>query len=210
MNIQNFNNLIEFTEHFKDEATCLKYFEQIRFQDGEYCPHCGQAKIYRMKDGKRYRCADCKKDFTLKTGTLFGESKVSIRQWFIAIYLLTTRKKGISSVELAEQLGVTQKTGWFIDHRIREAMKQGKGLLSGKTEADETYVGGTEKNKHYDKRVKGTRGRSTETKTPVMGILQRGGELRANVLDDVKMKTIEQQLTANIKTGSKVYTDDFL
>ena len=210
MNIQNFNNLIEFTSHFKDEETCLKYFEQIRFQNGEYCAHCGHTQIYRMKGGKRYRCAECRKDFTIKTGTLFGESKVTIRQWFIAIYLLTTRKKGISSVELAEQVGVTQKTGWFIDHRIREAMKQGKGLLSGTIEIDETYTGGLEKNKHQSKRVKGVQGRSTTTKIPVMGMLQRGGEVRANLLDDVKMKTIEQQITSNIKKGSKIYTDDFL
>ncbi len=201
---------MEFVSFFKDEKVCVKYFESIRFKDGEYCPHCGFNKINRFSDGKRYRCAKCKKDFTIKTKTIFGESKVPIQKWFIAIYLLTTSKNGISSIELSKHVGVTQKTAWFMDHRIREALKQNKGQLFGKVEVDETYIGGEQKNKHFAKRIKGTQGRSTLVKTPVMGFLQRGGNMKANVIEDVKMRTLEKHIVDNVKFGSQLYTDDFL
>src|SRR5947207_1484863 len=132
----NIKTLAEFIEHFKDEQTCREHFATIRFRNGEYCPHCGHDKVYQFENGKRYRCAKCKKDFTIITGTVFGESKLPLKKWFIAIYLLSTTSKGISSVQLAKHVGVTQKTGWFMDHRIRAAMKQNKGqLFGGKFEA---------------------------------------------------------------------------
>jgi len=140
-----FESLIDFLAYFKDEDTCKAYFEQIRFKDGLFCAHCGHKKVHRFTDGKRFRCYSCKKDFTLRTGTIFGESKIPFQKWFIAIYILTTAKKGISSVELAKKVGVTQKTGWFMDHRLREAMTQGGEKLNGDIEADETYIGGKEK-----------------------------------------------------------------
>src|SRR3989344_9259329 len=135
-----FKTFAEFITAFPDEAACRKYFEQIRFTKGDACPHCKHSKINRFADGIRYRCAKCKQDFTIKTGTLFGESKISLQKWFIAIYLLSTSKKGISSVQLAKQIGVTQKTAWYMDMRIREAMKQNNGKLFGIIEADETFA----------------------------------------------------------------------
>src|SRR5258708_5677901 len=137
-----FKTLAQFIEYFRDEEMCREHFTAIRFRNGEYCPHCGHTAIYVFSGGKRYRCAKCKQDFTIKTGTVFGESKLSLKKWFIAIYLLSTTSKGISSIQLAKHVGVTQKTGWFMDHRLRKAMKQNGGQLFGTVEVDETYIGG--------------------------------------------------------------------
>jgi len=205
-NILEFKTLTEFTDYFADEETCVKHFAVIRFANGEYCPHCGHTEIYTFRDGKRYRCAKCKQDFTIRTGTVFGESKLPLRKWFMAIYLLLTCNKGISSVQLAKQVGVTQKTGWFIDHRIRSAMKQNKGQLFGRIEADETYIGGAARNMHKDKKKNiGTGGKG---KTPIIGIVQRGGDVKATVAENLKNDTLTSNIADKVKSGSFVYTDE--
>lgn len=192
----NFKTLVEFISYFKDEATCIKYFESIRFKDGEYCPHCSATKIYRFKDA-RYRCATCKKDFTIKIGTVFGESKIPLQKWFIAIYLLTTSKKGISSIELAEKVGVTQKTAWFMDHRIRKAMKQNKGKLFGKVEVDETYVAG----KH-------SRKDGFSKKGAVMGMIERKGTLKAMAIPNRQTHIVFNEIRKHIDRSAFVMTDE--
>jgi transposase-like protein len=202
-----FKTLAEFMAHFHDEEACREHFAAIRFAKGEYCPHCNHNEIYKFSGGKRYRCAKCKQDFTIKTGTVFGESKIPLQKWFIAIYLLSTSGKGISSVQLAKQVGVTQKTGWFIDHRIREAMKQNNGQLFGRVEADETWIGGKIPNMSKSKR-KALFGKAIENKTPMVGILQRGGDIQVKVADQVNRATLQPNIISNVAKGSFLYTDE--
>ena len=203
----NFKTLTEFTDFFRDEETCRKHYAAIRFGNGEYCPPCGHTQIYTFKDGKRYRCASCKQDFTIKTGTVFGESKLPLRKWFIAIYLLSTTSKGMSSVQVAKHVGVTQKTAWFMAHRIREAHQQNKGLLSGRIEADETYVGGKVPNMSKSKR-RAIAASGVSNKTPLVGILQRGGDVQIKVADRVTRQTLIPNIAENVAKGSFVYTDE--
>lgn len=203
-----FKTLAEFLEYFKDEETCREHFTAIRFRNGEYCPHCSHKEIYTFSNGKRYRCAKCKQDFTIKTGTVFGESKLPIKKWFIAIYLLSTSGKGISSVQLARQVGVTQKTGWFMDHRIRKAMKQNNGQLFGTVEVDESYIGGLEKNKHRSKRKHaGTGGTG---KTAVFGMKSRLGAIRAQVVKGVSGFDLQPLIQQNVLEGSTIYSDSWV
>lgn len=111
----------EFLKYFKDEETCLDYITQMRFGNGAYCPHCGAEKIYKYNDGKLYKCTICKKQFTVRVGTIFESSKISLQTWLFAIFLLWANKKGISSIDFMQKLGVTHKTGQFMNKRINEA-----------------------------------------------------------------------------------------
>jgi len=200
----NFKTLAEFMEHFQDEQTCWEHFTKIRFRNGQYCPHCGHDTIYKFSQGKRYRCSKCKKDFTIITGTVFGESKLPIKKWFIAIYLLSTTSKGISSVQLAKHVGVTQKTAWFMDHRIRAAMKQNKGQLFGTIEADETLIGGLEKNKHESKKLH--KGTGAVGKAVVFGMKSRKGETKAHVVETVRADELQRVIKHSVAQGSVLYT----
>jgi transposase-like protein len=201
-----FENLTEFADYFCDEKTCAEHLAAIRFRNGEYCPHCRHDRIFKFNDGKRYRCAKCKTDFTIRNGTVFGDSKLPLRKWFMAIYLLTTSGKGISSYQLAKQIRVTQKTAWFMNHRIRSAAKQNNGQLFGQVEADETWVGGKDKNKHISKRPR--LGRGPVGKLPVAGIVERGGKVVAKVIPEVSRAVLHGFINANVKEGSTVNTDE--
>ena len=202
-----FKTLMDFTDYFCDEATCVAHFTESRFRDGEYCPHCHHDKIYKCANGKRYQCAKCKQDFTIKTGTIFGESKLPIRKWYMAVYLLATTSKGISSVQLAKHLGVTQKTAWFMAHRIRAAKVQSKKQMSGQIEADETFIGGLSKNMHKKKREAAIKGTGGTGKTPIFGMKNRDGEVRAQVVRSVGMMDLHAEIKTNIAQGATLYTD---
>lgn len=205
-----FKTLTEFTDYFGDEEKCRKYYAQVRFANGEYCPHCNHKEIYTFKDGKRYRCASCKQDFTIKTGSVFGESKIPLRKWFIAIYLLSNSSKGISSVQLAKHVGVSQKTAWFIAHRIREAHQQNKSQLSGTVEVDETYIGGRSKNMHAKVRKTKITGTGGVNKTIILGMKARTGEVRAQVIEDTASKTLHPIIKNTVTKGSTLYSDEWL
>src|SRR4051812_35663714 len=173
-----FKNLQELIDFFKDEETCKAYYEKIRWNDNITCPHCGHDEAYRTNRG--YKCAnkECYKKFSVISKTIFENTKISLRVWFASMYLISSSKKGISSVQLSVQLGITQKTAWFVNHRIREMLKDSNVKpLSGMVEIDETYVGGKNKNRHADNKIENSQGRAAIDKTPVVGLFERNGKV---------------------------------
>ncbi len=206
-----FRTLIELFEAIPDEDAAIAHFTRIRWAAGAFCPHCGGTKVYTFADKKTHKCAakECAKRFSIKVGTIFEDSKVPLRKWLAAIWLLTSHKKGVASTTLARDIGVTQKTAWFMLHRLREAAttKSFAGPLGGIVEADETFVGGKEKNKHASKRTGQTKG--GKGKAVVFGMVERGGELRAIVIPNRKAATVQGVIGAHVAPGANLMTDEF-
>ena len=145
----------EFHEMFPDETAAVAYFESIRWPRGRYCPHCGSTNTAECGRPQPYRCRECRKHFSCRTGTIMQSSKLPIKKWLYAMYLMSVSKKGLSSPQLARELGIAQEAAWRLGHKIREAWNQGALFpMAGEVEVDETYIGGKERNKHADKKLK--------------------------------------------------------
>lgn len=186
-----FKSLLQVLYYFKEEETCINYLAQSSWGETPCCPHCGNIGAYKTNRGYKCKARECHKKFTVTTGTIFESTKIDLRTWFAAMYLCTAHKKGISSLQLHRDLNITQKTAWFLLHRIREMLgNYDKGeQLDGMVEVDETYVGGATKNKSNKKRKElKASGQQFVNKTGVVGLVARDGAVRTQVIYTQKPK----------------------
>lgn len=207
-----FNNLFDLQKYFKTEEKCRKHLEQWRWQNGICCPFCGNTQYYTYSDGKTYRCMakECDKKFNVLVGTFFENTKLPLRKWFMAIYLIANHSKGISSIQLSKDIGVTQKTSWFLLHRIRGLFKSIDitEQLNGIVEADETHIGGQEVNRHVKRKIKHGEHKIRPNQI-VFGALKRGGKVMAQHVPNKKKDTLWSIIDNMVEKGSTLITDEF-
>ncbi|MBW4888266.1 IS1595 family transposase [Mucilaginibacter sp. HMF5004] len=207
-----FNSLLQVLDYFKNEEVCISYLAKSRWSDTPSCPHCGNVGAYITNRGYKCKAKECAKKFSVTTGTIFENTKISLRTWFAAMYLCTAHKKGISSLQLSRDLAITQKTAWFLLHRIREMLLSNQSeQLDGTVEIDETYVGGSLKNKSNKKRaaMRAVNGQWVDTKTAVFAIVQRDGQVRTTLLSTTRPKTSDVLpiIQANVREDALIVTD---
>jgi transposase-like protein len=190
----------DFNADFQTDADCLAFVFNMRYPNGATCK-CGKKDcFYPIRGRKCYCCSHCGYQISPTAGTIFHKSETPLRSWLFAMFLISNSKNGVSAMELQRQLGVTYKTAWRMAHQIRKLMVSGGGMLSGVVEADETYIGGI--------RPGGKRGRGSENKTPIVGVLERGGNVQAKVADNVKTNTVMLNILENVEKGATVCTDE--
>ncbi len=200
--------LIEAIRYFSDLDVCTEFVAALRWPDGPVCPRCEGTEHSYLTTRRLWKCKACKKQFSVKVGTIFEDSPLGLDKWLAAIWLIANSKNGISSHELGRSIGVTQKSAWFLLHRIRLAMQTGSfEKIDGIAEVDETFIGGKARNMHKDKRAEKITGTGGKDKAIVLGVLERGGQVRGAVVADRTRATLDGYVRENIKVGSTVYTD---
>ena len=204
-------SLVQLTAMFPDDRAAQDWFAQCQWPDGPTCPYCGTTNVQANIKHKSmtHRCRECpgKNMFSLKTGTVMEGSKLGYRVWAIAIYLLTTNLKGVSSMKLHRDLDITQKSAWHLAHRLRKSFEAAGGLMAGPAEADESFFGGKNRNKHSHKKIKNANG--TVGKTAVIGIKDRDtNTVKAEVIENTDRPTLSGFVNTHITPGAKVYTDE--
>jgi len=208
------STLQEAVVYFADPKNCNEFLAGLRWMDGKpRCPHCGSDNVTYLTSVNRYKCygKHRKAQFSLKVGTIFEDSPIPLDKWLCAMWLIVNCKNGISSCEVARDLGITQKSAWFMDHRIRFALYSGSfGKLSGHVEADETFIGGKARNMHVAQRHRRITGTGGKDKTAVMGIVERGGKVRTVVVANRKRKALQAEVRKHVEAGSALYTDALL
>jgi transposase-like protein len=204
------NTLQEAIVYFSDAKNCRDYLVARRWPNGVTCPRCGSTSVTFLEKYNRWQCGarHDARQFTAKTGTIFEDSPVGLDKWLCAMWQVVNCKNGVSSYEVHRAIGVTQKTAWFMDHRIRHALSMGTiNKLSGQIEADETFIGGKARNMHKDKRAEKITGTGPKDKTAVMGILERGGKIVTKVVPNRKKKALQSAIREHVLAGSAIFTD---
>lgn len=207
--ITEFKSIIDLLQKFPDEKTCIEHLEAIRWEGNVVSPFDPVSKVYKCA-GFKYKCKNTGKYFNVRTGTIFEDTKVPLQKWFMAIYLVNSHKKGISSHQLARDIDITQKSAWFLLHRIRYAFghENFKKTFNDVVQADETFVGGKNKNRHADKKVPHSQGRSFKDKTPVLGLMQNG-HVNLTVIPNTQAATLKPVIESLVKKGAILVTDDW-
>ncbi len=184
-------SLIEAIRYFSDQDVCVEFVVRLRWPDGPVCPRCGGMEHSYLTTRRLWKCKSCKRQFSVKVGSIFEDSPIGLDKWLAAMWMIANSKNGVSSHEMARSLGITQKSAWFLLHRIRLAMQTGTlQKLDGEIEVDETFIGGKARNMHKDVRARKITGTGGKDKAIVAGVLQRGGEIRAAVVSNTSRATL--------------------
>jgi transposase-like protein len=200
--------------YFSNPDNCIEYLKARRWPDGVVCPNCGSDSISFNPNRRTWKCSTHhpRREFSVKVGTIFEDSPIPLDKWLTATWMLTNCKNGISSYEIARDVKVTQKSAWFMLHRIRLALQDDffGSKLGGEVEVDETFIGGKARNMHVSERKRRITGTGTKDKTAVMGILERGGKVRATVVPSRRKSVLQEQVREHVTAGAALYTDALL
>lgn len=213
-----FKTIQQFNDYFKVEKSCYKFLEKQRWNNKPVCPHCGSEKHYKVKcrgksaDIPAYRCGNrtCDLPFSVRIKSILEGSRIELRKWLQAIFEISTAKKGISSIELSVRIGISQKSAWFMNHKIREMLEEAEPeMMSVVVEADEAFVGGKNKNRHANKKAPKSQGRAHVDKTAVVGLVQRNGKIKTFVVPDTNSETLHKLMIENVSQDAVLITDAY-